>query len=393
MSKSENISVIDEGLRDWEESPRSAEVNLAGCLREKLSDTVEPLDLGKDYHLTNTHGMGFGKDQVQGTNYQVDDEVYTLTDADLVYGHSKKRFSFQPVQIKTPAITEAIRSQRDENDAIRWAREERAEALSGPDATLKEIYRRHLDYTKGHVQPIIRSEGTFFPVGENDWFTFYLGLVDGQKKLYVVSKEPSDDDGKLIDVEAFGYTGDQDELEEYPRRRVERSEDKAARHYCSIGSMWSDSVSGDLYCLNHVEYMVNADGAVIRKEDYEHPEVVTDPAVLISIKAQIQEDIEIRAARRVLATEKSQQDSKLKEVLLAHLEYTGGHVSSHIEEGITFYQVGRNASHEFYLGVKDGKYYRLSCGEGGWNDEEDMPTFEKHISELDSDNWGYVGHF
>jgi hypothetical protein len=34
-----------------------------------------------------------------------------------------------------------------------------------------------------------------------------------------------------------------------------------------------------------------------------------------------------------------------------------------IHEGVPFYQVGRNSSHEFYMGTKDGKRYKADCGE------------------------------
>lgn len=67
-----------------------------------------------------------------------------------------------------------------------------------------------------------------------------------------------------------------------------------------------------------------------------------------------------------------------------------------IKEGISFYIVGHNASHEFYLGMKDGKIYRMSIGEGFPPDGDwsNIPV-ECKITEISEEDLGntYIGHF
>lgn len=398
MRKSETNSIIDEGQRDWEELSSRAQIILTESSRERLNGAIENPDQGRNYHLTNAHGIGFGNESVDGVNYKVGGKVYVLTDDDRVYSYSsEERFSFTPVPIKDPTIVEAVKGQRDENDAIRWVRAERARKLADGNPVQEEIYRRHLDYSKGVVQSLSRQEGTFFAAGENAWFTFYLCLTDGQKKILAVRKDAPDQKGELIDVEEFGYTGDEEELDMYPCRKHERSENKAARPYCSSGSIWySDDVSGNTYYVNREEYVVAGNGSVYKKEDYEHEVEVTDPAILLSIKAQIKEDGEIQAAREALATKESHGDSTALMILSWHMEFNSGVIDSEPLEknGIKFYQVGRNASHSFYLGIKDGKMYKYATDGGYWNEETDEYTpDDSEAYEVDPNNVGYMGHF
>jgi hypothetical protein len=65
-----------------------------------------------------------------------------------------------------------------------------------------------------------------------------------------------------------------------------------------------------------------------------------------------------------------------------------------IHEGVAFYQVGRNSSHEFYKGVKDGKRYRGSCGDTYVGPGDDceciskaMEAFDKWKAEGGEDNY------
>lgn len=53
-------------------------------------------------------------------------------------------------------------------------------------------------------------------------------------------------------------------------------------------------------------------------------------------------------------------------------------------DGVTLFLVGSNASHEFYLGKKDGKYYRASLGEE-FPDDEGPSTIEWHMREVAPD--------
>ena len=69
-----------------------------------------------------------------------------------------------------------------------------------------------------------------------------------------------------------------------------------------------------------------------------------------------------------------------------HLNYTGGvEQSPTLVEGIEFYSVGHNASHNFYIGYKDGQKWRLSyC----LADDEDA----QHLTKVDHFD-GYYGHY
>ena len=107
------------------------------------------------------------------------------------------------------------------------------------------------------------------------------------------------------------------------------------------------------------------------------------------------------------------KDKNLEKVIVAHMAYEskGGmrkiyepHSSEH--DGIDFYRVGHNASHEFYMGYKDGKFYAGSFGdsyvgprEGCDCDSLTICEDEGHIiwefshREVPEHNWGYLGHY
>jgi len=82
-------------------------------------------------------------------------------------------------------------------------------------------------------------------------------------------------------------------------------------------------------------------------------------------------------------------------------EFNGGARADkpRILNGISFWCVGRNASHEFYAGVGvDGKLYQRSFGEKlpdedvevDWNDF--VPDYEERV-EVVADFNGYYGHY
>jgi len=79
-------------------------------------------------------------------------------------------------------------------------------------------------------------------------------------------------------------------------------------------------------------------------------------------------------------------------------DYNGKSVTkpSSIEDGIEYYLVGHNASHQFSLGVDaDGNFWRLSFGEDSWDSETGEITYKKHIRKVGPDisQVGYIGHF
>ncbi len=86
-------------------------------------------------------------------------------------------------------------------------------------------------------------------------------------------------------------------------------------------------------------------------------------------------------------------DELLASVIELHLEYIQSlEPRSCQQQGIDFYVVGHNASHVFYLGVKDGEIWKHVFGESATEMYEDgFPKIEEKTYK--SDGFGYCGHF
>ena len=112
------------------------------------------------------------------------------------------------------------------------------------------------------------------------------------------------------------------------------------------------------------------------------------------------------AARAKIMAERLFQGNTLAEEFLRwHMEFQGEArvtESPYMVDGIPFYQVGRNTSHEFFAGMRDGQLYRCAIGEeiavdeqgNELLDEEGEPriVYEPHVTEA-RDLSGYWGHF
>ena len=102
-------------------------------------------------------------------------------------------------------------------------------------------------------------------------------------------------------------------------------------------------------------------------------------------------------------------DPIVAEILLWHLHYNWGKGnkprqpyidSPSVINGVKFWRVGHNASHEFYLGTDgNGKRFRYSVGESCTVDmdgepltEDGTPGVDMHFKEV-ADFSGYYGHF
>ena len=115
------------------------------------------------------------------------------------------------------------------------------------------------------------------------------------------------------------------------------------------------------------------------------------------------------------AREMSGGDPVLAEVLLMNLHYNWGkgrnarspHVDEpHVVDGVKFWRVGHNASHEFYVGTDgNGRRFRRSVGESVTVDMDgkplvmddsgryaEEPGLDVHVQEVDRFA-GYLGHF
>jgi hypothetical protein len=101
-----------------------------------------------------------------------------------------------------------------------------------------------------------------------------------------------------------------------------------------------------------------------------------------------------RSAEEVSA-ELAKDDAILAEVLMWHMRHSGVAEPDkpHEVDGIPFYCVGHNASHEFYAGTKDGKRYRYSVGESCEVEEFDLPKIDRSPVTEVPDWGGYYGHF
>ncbi|MEK7158924.1 MAG: hypothetical protein AAB575_00420 [Patescibacteria group bacterium] len=110
---------------------------------------------------------------------------------------------------------------------------------------------------------------------------------------------------------------------------------------------------------------------------------------------------ESRAGELVSSMPEYRGDPAAEEMIACHLAYLALHhvleiyidkeLSPTMKGGIAFFQVGRNATHDFYMGMKDGKRYGLYIGPGDC-DENGRETTDVRITEV-SDWKGYWGHY
>ena len=151
-----------------------------------------------------------------------------------------------------------------------------------------------------------------------------------------------------------------------------------------IDPMSGTQFSGQAYRIGDKRYLYSADNEVYEVNDENHSlSPVTEISIGQEIKSLAEEDKLISQARDQIC-EIMTNDKILQEILKMHLEFTNGRVQPHEKNGIAFYMVGRNASHEFYAGVLEGRKYVYSVGEG-INEEID-----EEIREVQK--WGYLGH-
>lgn len=165
------------------------------------------------------------------------------------------------------------------------------------------------------------------------------------------------------------------------------------------GSYWSRDdngreVEGDVYCLvrsgepwRDPQFVYDA----FRKRWWALPEKgeVTETAQLEALNAVREDDAKICEEWRVFANERAGKDRILADIILWHLHYSNGSLTEpRVVDGISFWEVGHNASHSFSIGCKDGKRYARSCT----CDDEGKEI--AHVREVPSDeDWGYLGHF
>jgi len=157
--------------------------------------------------------------------------------------------------------------------------------------------------------------------------------------------------------------------------------------FSNIAGIWA------VYNVNGTEVFLSPDGRAMH-EPANKPVVLTDQDLIRQAIAMAESDRKIEAARDRAASKLAKGTALLQTVIRWHMEYTGGKVSDpYVVDDVEFFQVGRNSSHSFYIGTSDGKRFVLACGEDGWDEELDQPTFSESVREVESWRQCYLGHF
>ena len=170
------------------------------------------------------------------------------------------------------------------------------------------------------------------------------------------------------------------------------------RGFLAGHSISGEDISGTIFVLDRKSYTcpryIRDDCGNWWTEDSNESdfERVVDKVVLKRLEALHIEDEQIKDERQQEVQRLAAGNDDLAFILQIHAEGHDGQMCPPSEfEGVQMYCVGRNASHEFYLGVKGGKRYYCSIGEGPY-DEYDIPTCERHFEEI-TDWPSYLGHY
>lgn len=115
-------------------------------------------------------------------------------------------------------------------------------------------------------------------------------------------------------------------------------------------------------------YLVGDDGKILLEDrDYDHQIVDQSDEegreIFLRVHELITRDEAIQMARGAKAKEMAKGDPLLEGILLQSAEISRENPRPYQRCGIDFYTVGENASHSFYLGVRDGRIYRYSLSD------------------------------
>lgn len=152
-----------------------------------------------------------------------------------------------------------------------------------------------------------------------------------------------------------------------------------------------DTAGGQFFAYEadgHVVY-VDDDGNLFFDTEGKQP--VADEHITTLVTQQMLQDSRVFDARIKLSEQHSGGSGLLARALRWHLDYNGGEIHPLNKDGINFYQVGRNASHQFFVGYNDGKQFVLSvCCD--WDEEQQDTVIEERVREVDSWDGCYLGH-
>ncbi len=185
-----------------------------------------------------------------------------------------------------------------------------------------------------------------------------------------------------------------------PKKQVGKRADRFSKH--------KKNIEGDVCRVDGRQYLITERDDVY---NFETGQKITDPDLIIRVIGadddcvrqrqdeagydelnyllDMEEDGYIEKHVDEVAKALHEADPVTREILCWHLEYEHGQIRSVEKKGITFYQVGHNASHEFYAGAKEGRKYKYTVGED--YDEEGNFCPDEQIYEVEE--WGYMGHF
>jgi len=158
------------------------------------------------------------------------------------------------------------------------------------------------------------------------------------------------------------------------------------------GSMWSEKVSGDTYYLGDRKFVLAHGSSVFVREGEDYvPATAEDKDAVLALRC---EDALIFENRRHYALQASEGNNALATVLFHSACFLDGEPSlaslkEHPELKIA--QVGRNASHYFYLGAsEDGKLFKLSMDVFAYYEGEDDALWCRELTP--EQPAGYMGH-
>jgi len=189
-----------------------------------------------------------------------------------------------------------------------------------------------------------------------------------------------------------------------------------SRQLCDEINATRDDNERHLYSWhNYQRFRLLEDGRVLfedgRTEEGEEKMVeVTDEAILQQIRNFPLEDRQIELARQEVAVQRAKEDfsgdTRAVTMFCTALAFNcfaleqeddNPYTQPTSKNGISFYQVGRNASHSFYMGMKLQDDGEIHCYSGAYGEEFDEKTREwDHVfthHEVDSWSGGYYGHF
>jgi|GEM_PF-2368409 hypothetical protein len=148
------------------------------------------------------------------------------------------------------------------------------------------------------------------------------------------------------------------------KKQARKETNRTGSLFSSEGSFQCFSVDGKRYLVSHAPEAWGEYPPQIETDDHEKVPV-TDLAIHKELARMMKEDVDIRKARTDLVKELANGDEDLEHIYLLNIYFNQGELDDpKTESDIGFYQVGRNASHLFFFGARDGKKYMMVESEG-----------------------------